>query len=133
MRTAVRAYLAALGVLAAFALLPVAFAGEEKPKQKKDLDPQAGKTVTVKGKLTDKDGTDAKREGCYAKTYTVHLVEGAKYTIIMRSNDVDSYLRLEAPGGNQVAEDDDSGKGDTGLDALIEYSPEKTGKYKLIA
>jgi len=132
MRTAVRAHLAALGVLAAFAMLPLAFAGEEKPKQKKELDPQAGKTITQKGKLTDKDGTDAKREGCYAKTYNLKLVKDARYTIIMRSNDVDSYLRLEAPGGNQVAEDDDSGKGDTGLDAMIEYTADKDGTYKLI-
>jgi hypothetical protein len=132
MRTAVRAHLAGLGVLAAFAVLPVAFAQEEKGKKQKEIDPQPGKTVTIKGRLTDKDGTDTKREGCYAKVFPIKLAKDGRYTIIMRSNDVDSYLRLEAPGGNQVAEDDDSGKGDTGLDAQIEYTGEKDGTYKLI-
>jgi hypothetical protein len=131
MRTLVRAHLVALGVLAGLALVPFAYAGGEKPKQK-DIDPQEGKTVTIKAKLTDKDGTDSKREGCFCKTYPINLVKGTRYVIIMRSNDVDSYLRLE-DGANQVAEDDDSGKGDTGLDAMIEYTPDKTGKFKLIA
>ncbi len=137
MRIALRACLAGLGALAAIAVLPAALAvaGDEKPGQKKEIDPQPGKAVTLKLTLTDKDKTDTKRQGSYAKNYTVHLVKGAKYTITLRSS-TDSYLRLEDDAGKEVAEDDDGGAQDPGaqgLDAKVEFTPEKTGKFKLIA
>jgi hypothetical protein len=48
----------------------------------------------------------------------------------MMSKDLDAYLRLENPKGNQVAEDDDGGDGPN---ARIIYKAEETGDYKIIA
>jgi serine protease Do len=124
----------ALGFLSAGLLLASSAAGETKVKdkdKKKPKDPP--KELVVDGQITDNDAKDTKRTEMYCKTYTFKMVKGAKYEIIMRSDDLDSYLRLENPKGDQVAEDDDSGQGNTGLDAKIEYEATETGDFKVIA
>src|SRR5260370_42569200 len=66
----------------------------------------------------------------YCKIYPVKLLAGNNYQIDMKSTDFDSYLRLEDPDGNQIAEDDDGG----GFpNARIRQKVDKTGAYKIIA
>src|SRR5438067_1067240 len=85
----------------------IAADAKKPPKDKKDKKPP--KDLKVDGELTDNDAKDTKRTEMYCKTYTFNMVKGAKYEITMRSNGMDSYLRLENPKGDQVAEDDDGG------------------------
>ena len=129
--------LVALSVLCAGWLVQAnTSAGETKPpreEKKKPKEGKEGKELKVDGEITDNDAKDSKKTDCYCKTYTYKMVKGAKYEITMRSSDIDSYLRLENSKGDQVAEDDDSGKGDTGLDAQIIYEANDTGDFKVIA
>jgi hypothetical protein len=98
-----------------------------EPEKKKV---EAGKDLIVNGELTDKDDKDKVRTQSYCKTYTYKMVKGRTYQIDMKSKDLDSYLRLENPKGEQVAEDDDSG----GFpDARIIHKAEETGDFKICA
>ncbi len=100
---------------------------KKDPDKTKDVD---GKELVINGELTDKDDKDKIRTGSYCKTYTFKMVEGITYQIDMKSKDIDSYLRLENPGGEQVAADDDSG----GFpDARIIYKAGVSGDFKIIA
>ena len=58
---------------------------------------------------------------------------GKTYVITMRSDDFDSYLFLEDGAGKVLAQDDDSGGGNTGLDAQITFNCTKAGTYRIIA
>src|SRR5262245_54555492 len=91
---------------------------------KKKKDPQPGADLNVKGELTDNDNKDRVRDQSYCKIYTFKMTKGRTYQIDMMSKDLDAYLRLENPKGNQVAEDDDGGDG---LNARIIYKAEETG------
>jgi len=98
-----------------------------EPEKKK---PEAGKNLIVNGELTEKDDKDKVRMQSYCKTFTYKMVKGRTYQIDMKSKDVDSYLRLENPKGDEVAKDDDSG----GFpDARIIYKAEETGNFKIYA
>jgi hypothetical protein len=68
-----------------------------------------------------------------AKLYQVKMNAGTKYEIIMRSDDFDSFLVIQDAGGKQLAFDDDSGKGNTGLDAKLDFAPQAGGTYKVFA
>jgi hypothetical protein len=97
--------------------------GEKKDKEKKLED------IVVNDTLTNGDLRDKVRAQSFCKTYTFKMTEGKSYQLDMKSKDVDSYLRLEDPQGNQVAADDDSG----GFpDARIIYRAPKTGDYTII-
>jgi hypothetical protein len=97
--------------------------GEKKDKEKKLED------IVVNDMLTNGDPRDKARGQCFCKTYTFKMTEGKSYQLDMKSKDVDSYLRLEDPQGNQVAADDDSG----GFpDARIIYRAPKTGDYTIV-
>ena len=102
-------------------------AGDEKPKKKKEV---ASKDLIVDGELTDQDDKDKVRTNSYCKTYTFKMIKGHTYQIDMKSKEVDSYLRLENPAGEEVARDDDGG----GFpDARITYKAEETGDFKIRA
>jgi hypothetical protein len=105
-------------------------AGEKK---KKDNEPEkkkeAVKDTTVNGELTNTDVKDKVKTDCYCKTYTYKMVGGRTYEIVMRSKDLDSWLRLEDAAGKNLAEDDDSG-GD--LDSLISFKATKSSDYTII-
>jgi hypothetical protein len=89
-----------------------------------------GKDVVIDSQLTNADLFDKVRNDCYCKTYSFKMIEGRRYQIDMVSADVDSYLRLEDPAGQQVAADDDGG----GFpNARITYVAPKTGDYSVIA
>ena len=104
-------------------------AGDEKEKAPKHKE-EAGKDLVVEGNLTEKDDKDKVRMQSYCKTFTYKMVKGRTYQIDMKSKDVDSYLRLENPKGDEVAKDDDSG----GFpDARIIYKAEETGNFKIYA
>jgi hypothetical protein len=122
----------ALWLLAGGAFLAAAPPGRadtEKPGNKAETK-KAGDVLNIQGKLTKDDPKDMVRKGSYAKTYEVKLAEGKTYQIDMRSQQIDSYLRLLDPDGKQVAEDDDSG----GFpNARIIYKAPKAGTYKVIA
>ena len=84
-----------------------------------------GKIIAEKkGEFTSSDPFDAKMKASHVKTYTQEMVPGFAYTIDMKSNAVDAFLRLEDPSGKQVAEDDDGG-GDqkSPQDSRIVYRP----------
>ncbi len=68
-----------------------------------------------------------------AKMYQVKMTAGAKYQVLMRSDDLDSVLVIHDAGGKQVAFDDDSGGGTNGLDSKLFIVPAKTGTYKVYA
>jgi hypothetical protein len=84
----------------------------------------------IAAELSASDTKDSVRKASYCKVYTLQLAMGKSYQIDMRSNRVDSYLRLEGGGGAQVAEDDDSGGA---LNARIVFNCEADGTYRIVA
>lgn len=64
------------------------------------------------------------------KIYNVQMVAGRVYTIDLRSNQFDAFLRLEDNVFRQLAQDDDSGGG---LDARIIFRAPRTENYRIIA
>jgi hypothetical protein len=105
-------------------------ANDKKVNEPKKKKVEAGKDLIVNGELTDKDDKDKVRTQSYCKTYTYKMVKGRTYQIDMKSKNLDSYLRLENPKGDEVAKDDDSGDF---LDARIIYKAEETGNFKIYA
>ncbi len=123
MKTMLRFGLIVLMALAATLMQADLRGGEKKDKEKKPED------VVVNDALTNGDLRDKSRTQSFCKTYTFKMTEGKSYQLDMKSKDLDSYLRLEDPQGNQVAADDDSG----GFpDARIVYRAPKTGDYTII-
>jgi hypothetical protein len=86
-----------------------------------------------KGELTADTPKDKVKKDCPAKLYALPCVEGRTYTIDLRSEDFDAYLRLEDPAGKQIAEDDDSGGGAKGHDARIVFTCTKSGTFTIVA
>ncbi|HYV34945.1 MAG TPA: pre-peptidase C-terminal domain-containing protein [Gemmataceae bacterium] len=84
----------------------------------------------VDAKLTDKDATDILQTHSVCKIYAIKLVKGKSYQIDMMSKDIDSYLRLEDPTGQQLAKDDDSGDG---RNARIQFTCPEDGEYRIVA
>ena len=99
-------------------------AGEKKQDDKVH---EVGKDgLTIKGKLTEevKDVTyKVKLE--QGKTYVLHMHLGAPGN--------DAYLYLKDSQGKLLAEDDDSGGGDTNQDAEIMFECKTSGTYQVIA
>lgn len=62
--------------------------------------------------------------------YTIDLEAGDQAVFEMRSDDVDSYLRLLGPDGYDVAMDDDGGGN---LDSRLVYMVQQTGTYTVVA
>jgi hypothetical protein len=110
------------------ALAPLFLSADVRGGDKKEQDKKA-EDVVVNDQLTNADGKDKRRTQSYCKTYTFKMTKGARFQLDMKSKDFDSYLRLEDPKGNQVAEDDDSG----GFpDARIVYQAAETGDFTII-
>jgi peroxiredoxin len=85
------------------------------------------KEFRVQGKLTKDDPKDQQRGGP-SQTHAVPMKAGKTYTIDMMSTELDSYLRLLDPKGNQLEEDDDSGGN---LNARIIFNCTKDGEYRI--
>ncbi|MSQ95801.1 MAG: redoxin domain-containing protein [Gemmataceae bacterium] len=90
---------------------------------------QAGgdKDFQVKGTFTKDDPRDQTRGGP-SQVHTVKLKAGKAYTIDMVSAELNSYLRLLDPKGNQLEENDNSGGG---LNARIFFNCFIDGDYKI--
>jgi hypothetical protein len=84
----------------------------------------------VQAALAATDVKDLVRKQSVCKIYSVKLKAGKTYQIDMKSNDIDSYLRLEDSVGKQLAKDDDSGGGH---DARIIFNCPADGVYRIIA
>lgn len=67
------------------------------------------------------------------KLYEVDLVAGKNYRLEMSSGQIDPFLLVLAADGQIVAQDDDSGDGPNGLDALIVFQATSSGKHRIIA
>lgn len=89
----------------------------------------APKGQKIEGKLAEGDDPDKITQGP-SKKHTIQLKMGKLYSLILKSEDFDCFLRLEDSEGNQVAFDDDSAGN---LDSLIRYVPKKDGAFNLIA
>jgi thiol-disulfide isomerase/thioredoxin len=121
-----KALLFALAGAALVLAAPAARAGDDDEKKPED---KPAKAMKLKGKLTEDDPFDTKRLKSHAKSHKVKLAAGKTYRIDCKSDDFDSYLRLEDSEGNEVAFDDDGG----GFPhARIVYKAKKGGLYKLI-
>jgi thiol-disulfide isomerase/thioredoxin len=89
----------------------------------------AKELLKVTDKLSNDDPADKVRTQSKCKIHTLKMEAGKGYKIDLRSDQFDSYLRLEDPTGAQVAEDDDSG----GFPhARIVYQAPKSGDYRII-
>jgi hypothetical protein len=117
--------LATITALAAFSWLAAVHAAV--PGEKK------AEALREKGEFTTNTPRDKVRKDCPAKLYALKCVEGRTYTIDLRSEDFDAFLRLEDSSGKQVADDDDSGGGVKGQDARIVFTAPKTGNYTICA
>jgi hypothetical protein len=85
----------------------------------------------VESTLSQDDPVDvAGGNGAPCKAYAARFAAGKTYRIDMMSKDLDSFLRLEAPNGKKVAEDDDGGED---RDARITYRCTKAGTYRIVA
>lgn len=96
----------------------------------------------VDGQLNDESGT-LPSDNSFFDAYTFEGKAGQQIVIEMTSNEVDSYLILLAPDGQDVAHDDDGGGGSnarlvTALPAdgtytvlANSYRPGETGRYNL--
>jgi uncharacterized protein DUF4339 len=88
----------------------------------------------TRNRLTFNDPLDPARRnfGTRCKTYNVKMIGGTTYSIILRSNHFDAYLRLEEANGRRIAENDDGGPG-FGLDSHILFRCPVTANYRVIA
>ena len=132
-RVALGPLLFALAVILILLFVSVRIAGAfGEKKQTDEPKTKLDNPLDVKGQLQENDGNDPVRN-TPCKTYMVKLKKGKTYLIDMASNDFDSFLRLEDANGKQLAEDDDSGIGETRLDAQITFTPEADGTFKIFA
>lgn len=121
--------------------IPEANAPDAKKKDRKKLVANPDFKLVAKGKvvlnkvakLTNNDPLDPRaplEANARMKAFPVQLQAGKTYVITMDSQDFDTYLRLESPTGENLAEDDDSG-GD--LNARIDFRPGQAGMFRVIA
>lgn len=91
--------------------------------------PAANKATEFQGQLQPQDPPDNSRN-VPCRVHTVELKAGKRYVFDLISREFDAYLRLENPGGGNLAEDDDSGGN---LNSRITYQAPTTGRYRLVA
>jgi hypothetical protein len=86
--------------------------------------------LRIDGQITAGDERDTVRTESVRKVYEVKMSAGREYVIDLRSEDFDSYLRLEGDDRAELARDDDSG----GFPhARIRYRAARDGVYRVIA
>jgi hypothetical protein len=69
-------------------------------------------------------------DGSHIDEWTLHGTEGTRVTVTMRSEELDSLLRVYDPMGMFVTSDDD---GAGGLDATVTFDMEYDGAYTVVA
>lgn len=85
--------------------------------------------LSIAGSLTEQDPKDKVRTTSFHKVHRVKMLPRAVYTIILTSNDFDSFLRLEDENGKEVASDDD---GAGNRNARIVYKSEREAEFRVI-
>jgi S1-C subfamily serine protease len=96
---------------------------------------KAREVVRLNGVLAAQDPNDRVQQKSHHKVHMVPMTAGRTYVIDMvdvgnpPAAKFDPFLRLEDPGGMEVAHDDDSGGG---LNARIVYLATQTGSYRII-
>jgi|GEM_PF-2170604 len=85
---------------------------------------------SINGRLTPDDGNAGAWRAAQADAYTFQGSSGDTVTISMRSEPVDTYLFLEGPNGNLVAENDDGG---FGLNSQLRTTLPADGTYTIWA
>src|SRR5579862_7393058 len=105
--------------------LPVASTatqGDKKIEQLKEI-----------GTFTVDSPRDKVKTDCPGKRYELSCVAGRTYTIELRSEDFDAYLRLEDASGKTIEENDDGGGGPKGTDAKIVFKCKQTATFTIAA
>lgn len=90
--------------------------------------PAAGKPAATTNQLQPGDRPDPRRNHP-SKVFTVELTKGKTYVIDMTAG-FDTYLRLESPTGQNLAEDDDGGEG---LNSRLRFECTEDGTYRIVA
>lgn len=114
----------------------IAKGDRKRPEAKKFPNVVAkGKVIfTHNGNLTATDPPDPtpelKEVDARMKVHQVPLQTGKTYVITLKSDDFDTYLRVESPKNVRLVEDDDSG-GD--LNSRIVLQAAETGSFRIIA
>lgn len=125
--------LSAALALAAGCLLHSSLQAGDKKNEKKDAKKEEkgpAKDLVVNGEFTNADLKDRVRTEMFSQYFSYAMTQGRTYQIDLKGDKgLDTYLRLENPDGEQVAEDDDSGGN---LDARIIYKAPKTGEFTII-
>ena len=117
--------------------------GEVRPPEFTNRLPGGGRPVgefnapfTTTNRLTWNDPVDQGRRGPgfepRCKIYNVKMNAGTTYSIILRSQHIDAYLRLEDANGGRLAENDDGWPG-INLDSHILFRCDVTGTYRVFA
>jgi hypothetical protein len=115
--------------IVAWALLLLAAAFGGSAAQAQDDKKQAGEDLKVTGKLSADDPKDKVITRSPHKVHEHKLKAGSTYIIDLKSNQFDSYLRLEDSAGTRLAEDDDGG----GFpNARIVHKAAKDDTYRII-
>lgn len=86
--------------------------------------------TTASGDTTQSacNGRDAQGRAYPINFYRISAQAGQRFSLTMRSSEIDSYLLLFDPSGAQVAE---ATSGAGGNDARLEYTPSVTGMYEV--
>jgi hypothetical protein len=84
---------------------------------------------TREGFIDEGDGSDPV-DGDLAEPVSLEAESGTTAVISMESDNIDTYLILEAPDGSVIAEDDDGGGG---LNSRIRTQLPQTGTYTIWA
>jgi len=71
--------------------------------------------------------------GTPADRYRIELAAGASLTVLMTSEEIDSYLVVTDETGAVVAENDDAGLASGSLDARVSFTAMSTGLYTILA
>lgn len=84
----------------------------------------------VTGRFAINDPKDTVQQNSPSHVHQVKLEKGKTYVIDLIGGQMDAYLRIEDADKKGLAEDDDGGEG---LNSRLEFRPEETGTYRLIA
>jgi hypothetical protein len=101
---------------------------EAQAEPQPDIDPASVSGARPISYGASDDGSLNEANG-FTEIWVFNATTGDEIVIEMRSETVDSQLFLYGGGGEFLAEDDDSGEGRSGFDALIEYTITENGQY----
>ncbi|MBN1436362.1 MAG: PPC domain-containing protein [Sedimentisphaerales bacterium] len=86
-----------------------------------------GNNETLRGRLSRGDRT--LDDGSYYDVHTFYVRRGDRVEIAMESDDFDTYLHVEVPGGNVLTNDD----GGSGTNSVVNFVAERDGQCEIKA